>query len=446
VKIRAATRKQIESILAPRRGKTPMAVGVPSRGFCFSSGTKPMELAAFLDKTFATMKPNSAGAYGTGLRLLRDFLGVKTEADAMAALLKLGPDRARERLAAFRSRLETDHKPASTAIAISAVRRMARLAHDAGLVAWRLSERPEGPRVPLAEQVADSNGGRSRIGMLIQAIEQRPPNTARTYFQAVREFALFLKAPSVEAGLTRFFKMSRGEANATAAMWRADLEKHGMSSAGVANRLYALSSTVRNAQRFELCAWLLDVKAPRVQRFRDTKGPPWKKIAETLRALKRIRSEKARRDRALLVLLATTGMRVSEALGLNVGDVDFEGGRVSILGKARTEKEFVTIPTETADALRRILEGKTTGPVFVTATGRRMRREDAWRVTQDLGLGHPHGLRHAAITRALDLTNGNLRLAAKFARHRNLQTIVHYDDAREDAAGKVARKLAKDLE
>lgn len=56
----------------------------------------------------------------------------------------------------------------------------------------------------------------------------------------------------------------------------------------------------------------------------------------------------------------------------------------------------------------------------------------------------PHGLRHAGITRALDLTNGDVRKVARFARHANVNTTMAYDDDRTDLAGVVARLLGDD--
>jgi integrase/recombinase XerC len=51
----------------------------------------------------------------------------------------------------------------------------------------------------------------------------------------------------------------------------------------------------------------------------------------------------------------------------------------------------------------------------------------------------PHGLRHAAITEALDLTRGDVRAVQRFSRHKNLQTVLRYDDNRLDLAGDIAR-------
>jgi integrase len=54
----------------------------------------------------------------------------------------------------------------------------------------------------------------------------------------------------------------------------------------------------------------------------------------------------------------------------------------------------------------------------------------------------PHGLRHAAITEALDLTGGDVRAVQRFSRHRDVRVLNIYDDCREDLAGQVARLVA----
>jgi integrase/recombinase XerC len=60
-----------------------------------------------------------------------------------------------------------------------------------------------------------------------------------------------------------------------------------------------------------------------------------------------------------------------------------------------------------------------------------------------LGVVRPHGLRHAAITEALELTRGDVRAVQQFSRHRDLRTLMIYDDNRQDLAGEVARRLAR---
>jgi integrase/recombinase XerC len=55
-----------------------------------------------------------------------------------------------------------------------------------------------------------------------------------------------------------------------------------------------------------------------------------------------------------------------------------------------------------------------------------------------------HGLRHQRITRALDLTNGNVRKVQTLSRHADPRTLLLYDDNRRDDAGELARMLGND--
>jgi integrase/recombinase XerC len=56
----------------------------------------------------------------------------------------------------------------------------------------------------------------------------------------------------------------------------------------------------------------------------------------------------------------------------------------------------------------------------------------------------PHGLRHEAITSALDATNGNVRAVQRFSGHSDLNTLTRYDDNRQDLGGQVAELLGDD--
>ena len=53
----------------------------------------------------------------------------------------------------------------------------------------------------------------------------------------------------------------------------------------------------------------------------------------------------------------------------------------------------------------------------------------------------PHGLRHEAITAALDATGGDVRRVQRFSRHKDVRTLTRYDDRRTDDAGTIARLI-----
>jgi len=51
-------------------------------------------------------------------------------------------------------------------------------------------------------------------------------------------------------------------------------------------------------------------------------------------------------------------------------------------------------------------------------------------------------LRHAAITDALELTGGDVRAVRHYSRHKDVRTLLVYDDNRADVAGELARRVA----
>jgi integrase/recombinase XerC len=54
----------------------------------------------------------------------------------------------------------------------------------------------------------------------------------------------------------------------------------------------------------------------------------------------------------------------------------------------------------------------------------------------------PHGLRHAAVTAALDAFDGDYRKVKVFSRHKSLDIVQRYDDNRADHGGQVAAVLS----
>jgi integrase/recombinase XerC len=143
-------------------------------------------------------------------------------------------------------------------------------------------------------------------------------------------------------------------------------------------------------------------------------------------------------------------------VGLDIEHVRLQEGTIEILGKGRAQRERLTLPRPTRDALREWLQvrGSLDGPLFVNfdraAKGKRLTGTSVYRLVRNIGrnLGltvRPHGLRHAAITAALDLTAGDIRAVQKFSRHRDLKVLTVYDDTRRDLGGEVARRVAEEV-
>ncbi len=157
------------------------------------------------------------------------------------------------------------------------------------------------------------------------------------------------------------------------------------------------------------------------------------------------------RDRAFLLTLADTGLRVHEACGMRRGDLDRNEGRAIVIGKGN-QQAVVRFSKRAQAALddylraRAALDGASGRPLsslplfarhdpgagkkvkpITTATGRNIVN---LRITEFLGndsVGRitPHSFRHYFVTRVLQ-ASGNLKLAQELARHKNIAVTQRY--------------------
>jgi len=150
------------------------------------------------------------------------------------------------------------------------------------------------------------------------------------------------------------------------------------------------------------------------------------------------------RDRALLELLYACGLRISEAVGLDIEDLSFEGAYVRVIGKGDRER-LVPVGEPALDALRAYLnearpalvrEGRTPtargGPLFLSARGRRLSRQAAWELVRGAarraGLAahvSPHTLRHSFATHLLE-GGADLRVVQELLGHASISTTQLY--------------------
>ena len=136
-----------------------------------------------------------------------------------------------------------------------------------------------------------------------------------------------------------------------------------------------LRSLVKLARQLGRITWTLDVEAPRTVPYRDTTGPGregWAKIHSEARerAKGTRRTAEAKRNLALLRLLHDLALRRGEAVAMDLVhlELDFgDAGRIGIVGKGKTEVEYLTLNERTRDALRDWIQcrGPEPGPLFV---------------------------------------------------------------------------------
>jgi site-specific recombinase XerD len=144
------------------------------------------------------------------------------------------------------------------------------------------------------------------------------------------------------------------------------------------------------------------------------------------------------RDHALVALLALNGLRISEALGADINDLDIDRGHRT-LRIVRKGGKHATIPLapRTARALDLYVGERVAGPIFLNAEGRRMDRSAADRTVKRLarraGINKrisPHSLRHSFITAALD-AGVPLRDVQEAASHADPRTTMRYHRGRQ---------------
>ena len=280
--------------------------------------------------------------------------------------------------------------------------------------------------------------------------DARSPRTELARVRDVADLARFLSARDPAAACAALLAGGPGTANALALAYRRDLQDRKLSAATINRRISTVRKLGELARRFGLIAWALDIDGVKVTPYRDTAGPGlegWRTLllvaGQTSRGPFRVH-----RDPALLRLLHDNALRRGELVALDLEDLDLDGGRVAVLGKGRTDKEWLTLNGPTIDALRKwvYMRGPDPGALFTNPGGGRLTGDGVGWILRDLSrraglvrVVRPHGLRHQAITRALDLTGGNVRAVARFSRHLDLKTVGRDDDAREDIAGAITR-------
>jgi len=289
--------------------------------------------------------------------------------------------------------------------------------------------------------------------------------TIEAYRQDLDNFCSFLKLNTEVASLDDAAKVllshGHGYANALALKYKTHLIDRGLSPNTINRKLAALRSLVKLARTLGMVSFSLEIQNMKAEAYRDTKGPGKAGFKAMLDQTQNPKTEKKKtkavRDQAILRLLYDLGLRRGEVVSLVLQDVDIENGTIAVMGKGRTQKVSLTLPQETRSTLSAWIElrGEEPGPLFINLdpAGKgdgRLCANGLYRAIRAIGKKagirtRPHGLRHSAITQALDLTNGNYQAVAKFSRHKNVQVITLYDDNRKDLGGNIAAMVAANV-
>ena len=294
----------------------------------------------------------------------------------------------------------------------------------------------------------------------------RSANTARTYRNAVQAFSLSLEQDGVDPETTLV--------NQASDKWLAAFIGNLKGFSPASERLYL--TAVIGWYEYLAAERLADINLPRLRLLikRRARRPglrlpqfPRQQIEHVLGFAEGLAQApahdererlRALRDRAFLLALADTGLRVHEACNLRRGDLDMTEGRAILVGKG-DRQAVVRFSRRSLKALhdyisaRSSLDGSSGRPLtalplfarhdlgagkktlpMTTTTGRAIVHE---RVRHALGDAAtqaitPHTFRHYFVTTVLRASGGNLKLAQELARHRNIAVTQRYAHLSDD--------------
>jgi integrase/recombinase XerC len=148
-----------------------------------------------------------------------------------------------------------------------------------------------------------------------------------------------------------------------------------------------------------------------------------------------VAKENRLRDRAILELLYSSGLRVSELVGLNLNQLDSDLGIARVMGKGRKER-IVPVGVKAIEALKAYLEDRGVfrgeDPIFINSFGGRLTTRSVGRLikkyTRHSGIFRkvsPHSLRHTFATHLLD-AGADIREIQEMLGHSSLSTTQRY--------------------
>jgi integrase/recombinase XerC len=302
-------------------------------------------------------------------------------------------------------------------------------------------------------------------GFIDTVILSRSENTARTYHNAMDFFRLVLIENGIDPDEVHISKLEEDSI-----VWLATALKD---YAPTSERLYLTAAS--GLYEYLAAENLANINLPRVKLLIQQRARrpgqrlpqfPREAIETVLQYANSLTNSgfenhqerlRALRDRAFLITLADSGLRVHEACGMRRGDIDWNEGRAIIIGKGNRQA-VVRFSKRSMDALKLYLSarGELDGasgrplqalPLFArhdkgagkkikpitTTTGRNIVAE---RVAEALGpdaVGSitPHSFRHYFVTVVLR-ASGNLKLAQELARHKNIAVTQRYAHLSDD--------------
>ena len=281
---------------------------------------------------------------------------------------------------------------------------------------------------------SDSNDPKGFIQQFIHYLlseKNASPHTGRCYQTDLVEFENFLKNSGMYLTPTGRIKIEKVDRLAIRKYLSFLHRKNRKSS--IARKVSTLRSFYKYLVREQIVPSnpAKNVATPRAEKPLPTALT----VDEAFRLMESPMEKEQLRDRAILELLYSSGLRVSELVGLDGNRLDQELGIVKVMGKGRKER-IVPVGKKAMEALRTYLKDRghveANAPIFINTRGGRLTSRSVGRLvkkySRDSGVFRkisPHSLRHTFATHLLD-AGADIREIQEMLGHASLSTTQRY--------------------
>ncbi len=267
----------------------------------------------------------------------------------------------------------------------------------------------------------------------LQAVKDVSSHTLRAYYNDISAFLDHLETiagslPTPDKIKPRWIRRYLGELSAKGIGRATSARK--LSSLKGFFRYLVQEGDILSSPAEDLTGVKLDKKLPEL--------PTEKEVDRTFNLIGTCETVEQYRDRALLELLYGSGLRVGEAMSLDIRDIDLKRGWLRVMGKRRKER-VVPVGREAVNALQAWLKVRSEwctpqsgDALFLGKRGKRLDQRVARQVIHSLfenaGIKkgtHPHALRHAFATHMLDHGAG-IESVGELLGHASLSTTQIY--------------------
>ena len=268
----------------------------------------------------------------------------------------------------------------------------------------------------------------ARFERYLRSERQYSPHTCRNYLRELNRCQPLLQ----ELGMAQWHQVSLDQLQALLAK----LHRQGLSPRSLALTLSALRQL---GEFMVLCGEMDHNPAKHLSAPKQGKPLPKNLDVDQMDQLLSLDGQDPLvvRDRAMMELLYSSGLRLAELVSLDLGDLDMKEKQVRVTGKGgKTRLLPVTSPAVASLKLwlgvRPLPTDADEQALFLSSRGRRIShrsvqaRLSKWGMEQTVGARvHPHKLRHAFATHMLE-SSGDLRAVQELLGHANLSTTQVY--------------------